>query len=649
MFLRAHCRKKDGKIHRYFSIVESHRTRGRKKAFQKHVLYLGEINDSQKAAWTKTISIFPYGEKAKAAQTTAIFPDDRTLPEGLDCPVVQVNLKHLELRHPRQWGACWLGQTLWEQLCLDEFWAPRLPESREGTSWLNVLKILTLYRLIDPGSEWRLHREWYGHSALGDLLQAPTVMADDTLYRCLDKLLVHKQDLFSFLYKRWENLFGIRYEVLLYDLTSTYFECDVPATATRCHRKPKQAMDTVASTTDSIETDVLDDEASNEPEDGSTDEVLSGKRQFGYSRDKRGDCVQVVIALIVTPEGFPLAYEVLAGNTADNTTLPDFLKKVETQYGKADRVWVMDRGVPTEAVLKTMRESDPPVSYLVGTPKGRLSALEARFLEQPWEKVRDEVTVKLITQDDEVYVLARSNGRIDKERAMRIRRLKRLWKRLKQLQNQKLSRDKLLMKIGAAQKDAGRVQGLVAIVVPSADDATKPQTPDFTFTLDRNKLRIIRKREGSYLLRSNLKQSDPSAMWRYYIQLTEIEQAFKELKHDLSLRPIFHQREDRIDSHIFVSFLAYCLQVTLKQRLRSLAPGLTPRSVLEKFSAIQMVDVHLPTTDGRHLVLSRYTQPEKELQMLIHCLNLILPEQAPPKIQTSQINPPPSANVVQTF
>lgn len=583
MFLRAKTRKKDGKVHRYWSVVESRRTAD-DRVLQRQVLYLGEINDSQQAAWTRAIAVVSEGGEARQV---AIFPDDRPAPE-LACEVVQIRLSELSLHRPRQWGACWLALELWQQLDLDGFWSPRLPPSRQGTRWLNVLKTLVVYRLIDPGSEWRLHRHWYHHSALGDLLgEDEGVAQDDTLYRCLDKLLAHKRPFFSYLRARWQALFGVRFEVLLYDLTSTYFEADPPG---------------------------------------------HGKRKHGYSRDKRPDCVQVVIALIVTPEGFPLAYEVLAGNTADNTTLPDFLQRIEAQYGKAERIWVMDRGIPTEEVLAQMRGAETPVRYLVGTPKGRLSKLEKAFLAKPWEQVREQVQVKLLDQGEELYVLALSQGRRNKERAMRRRRLKRLWRRLHELQRQTLTRDELLLKLGAARKEAGRVYALVAIDLPAPDQAVTAQT--FTFALRKDKLRRVRRREGRYLLRSNLSGEDPAALWRYYIQLTEIEQAFKELKGDLAIRPIYHQTDERIEAHIFVAFLAYCLQVTLKYRLKSLAPGLTPRAALEKLAPMQMVDVRLPTTDGRVLILPRYTQPDTDQQLLLSQLKLTLPDQPPPRIQS---------------
>jgi len=472
MFLRAKTRKKDGKVHRYWSVVENRRTAD-DRVLQRQVLYLGEINDNQQAAWTRAIEVF--AEDGEAAQM-AIFPDDRAAPE-LDCEVVQIRLSELSLHSPRQWGACWLALELWGQLDLDGFWSPRLPPSRQGTRWLNVLKTLATYRLIEPGSEWRLHRHWYRHSALGDLLgEDEGVAQSDTLYRCLDKLLVHKKPFFSYLRERWRDLFGARFEVLLYDLTSTYFESDPTGT---------------------------------------------GKRQFGYSRDKRPDCVQVVIALIVTPEGFPVAYEVLAGNTADNTTLGDFLERIEEQYGKAERIWIMDRGIPTEEVLARMRSADTPVGYLVGTPKGRLSKLEKAFLSKPWEQVREAVQVKLLEQDEELYVLARSERRRNKEQAMRRRRLKRLWRRLHELRGQRLTRDQLLLKLGAAKKEAGRAYTLVAIHLPEPGQEVSAHT--FTFALRKDKLREVRRREGRYLLRSNLTGEDPADLWRYYIQLTEIE------------------------------------------------------------------------------------------------------------------------------
>lgn len=582
MFLRMTRRVKDGKEHRYWNVVENHRTADG-RVHQRHVLYLGEINDSQREAWWRSIEVLENGKEMP--RKVSLFPEDR-LVESSNYEVIHVRVNQMRLERPRQWGACWIALLLWDQLQLDGHWAGKLSPSREGTRWLNVLKILVCYRLIKPGSEWKLHRDWYGKSAIGDLLgEDGEVVPYQNLYRCLDKLLEHKAGLFTFLKQRWQDLFNAGFDVLLYDLTSTYFECDPPGV---------------------------------------------GKRKHGYSRDKRFDCVQVVIALVVTPEGFPLCYEVMEGNTSDRTTLRQFLNKIECQYGKARRVWIMDRGIPTEEVLEEMRKSKTPIYYLVGTPKGRLNKLEKELLPLPWEKVRDSLSVKLLKQDGELYVLARSSSREAKERAMRRRRLKRFWYRLKEISGQKLDRDQLLMKIGAAKKEAGNTGRLVEITLPSPQEPITPDT--FRFRLCRDKLRKVRRQEGQYLLRSNLCGENPATLWHYYMRLVEVEQAFKTLKMDLSLRPIHHQKDERIEAHIFVAFLAYCLQATLQQRLKALAPGLTVRSVLEKFEGIQMLDVYLPTTDGKELLLRRYTQPDKDQLLLLSRLDLSLPTQPRPQL-----------------
>jgi transposase len=586
MFLRATIRQKDGKAHRYWSLVENRRVGERVR--QRHVLYLGEINSSQELAWRKSIEVLEDG--AAQPRTLALFPEDRC--EGLladDATIVRLRLSQLRLCRPRQWGACWLVLRLWEQLQLDRFWAEWLPRSRKGTRWDQVLFVLVAYRLIAPGSEWRLSRHWYEQSALADLLGADASLSDiHTLYRCHDRLLAHKQALFDHLVARWRDLFNVSFDVLLYDLTSTYFEANPPF-----------------------------------PEDD--------KRRFGYSRDHRPDCVQVVVALVVTPEGLPLAYEVLPGNTSDSKTLRAQLDRIERQYGKARRIWVMDRGIPTEAVLAEMRAAEPSLHYLVGTPKGRLNKLEKQLLTKPWHEARPGVRMKLLAQDNELYVFAQSADRVSKERAMRRRQLKWLWARLRQLSAMRVTREELLMKLGAARARAPTAWRLIKIVA-AADGV------DFSYQLDRNKLRQVRRREGRYLLRTNLAEHDPAKLWTYYLQLVAVEEAFKNLKGDLAIRPIFHQIEPRIEAHIFIAFLAYCLHVTLQRRLHAMAPGLTPRSVLEKFAAVQMVDGHVPTTDGRELLLTRYTQPEPELILLLHKLKLELPPQPPPKISAATPN-----------
>jgi hypothetical protein len=598
MFLRAIRRNKDGKEHRYFSVVENRRVHGG-LVVQRQVLYLGEINDSQQAAWRKTLEVFDEAEQRYA--TLSLFPDDREVPaEAIDS--IQVKLGEMELRRPRAFGNCWLGCHLWQQLGLDQFWRERLLAGveRETVPWEKVLELLVVNRLIDPGSEFRLHRQWFDRSAMPELLEVDFAVAEkDRLYRCLDRLLKHKGELFVYLRQRWQDLFGAEFDVLLYDLTSTYIE-------------------------------------------GEGEQIPKAKH--GYSRDQRFDCRQVVIALVITPEGFPLAYEVMEGNTSDRTTLRGFLEKIESSYGKARRVWVMDRGIPTEEVLAEMRDPERGICYLVGTPRGKIRQYEKKWLELPWRKVRESVEVKLFADQGELFVLAKSDGRRAKETAMRRRRLARLLWKLRALRHSCPSRDQLLLRIGAAKKEAGRAYSFVQLRLPKEGEAVT--RPSFTFALDKNKLQKSELQDGHYLLRSNLVAEDPAVLWDRYVQLTQIEAAFKSLKSELGLRPIYHQLEHRVEAHILIAFLAYCLLVTLKNRLQALAPGLTPRAVLEKLATIQMLDVYFPTTDGRWLVMPRYTQPEPDQQLLLHRLKLSLPQQPPPRLKLRSTELPAEALVL---
>jgi transposase len=587
MFLRSTQRKKNSLIHRYFSVVENRRLPG-SRTVQRTVLYLGEINDQQQAAWRKTLEVFD--EDQQDYRTMSLFPDDREVPaDVLDS--IQVKLSGLELRRPRTFGACWLGCELWQQLGLDEFWQQRLPEAREAVSWEKVLQLQVVNCLLDPGSDFRLHRQWYIDTAMDELLETDfAVAAKDRLYRCLDRVLPHKQELFVWLKQKWADLFQSDFEVLLYDLTSTYFEGEM-------EQNPK------------------------------------AKR--GYSRDKRPDCLQLVIALVVTTDGLPLAYEVMKGNTSDRTTLPGFLKKIEDTYGKARRVWVMDRGVPSEAILKDMRSPERQTFYLVGTPKSKINQHEKKWLDLPWQKVRDSVEVKLYEHEGELYVLAKSGGRQAKENAMRRKRLARLLRKLRAMRKSLPKRDQLLLRIGAARKEAGRAFGFVKIQRPAADQAVTRET--FSFEVDKAKLKAAEQRDGHYLLRSNLTGEDPAVLWTRYVQLTQIESVFRSLKSELSIRPIGHQLEHRADAHVLVAFLAYSLQVTLKNRLMMHAPGLTPAAVFEKLATIQMVEVWIPMMDGRWLVMPRHTHPEPDVQALLNQIRITLPAQPPPRIKASQI------------
>jgi hypothetical protein len=607
MFLRCHMRKKNGKSHRYWSVVESRRVadggrdaagRARDRVVQRHVLYLGEINGSQEAAWRKTIAVFD--EQRQCVEQLALFPADRPLPPD-EANALSVVLTALRLVRPRTFGDCWLGCTLWEELGLSDFWDARLNHERGEVPWRKVLQLLVVNRLCAPGSEFAVHRRWFDRSAMDELLGTDfAVAAKDRLYRCLDHLLPHKDDLCRHLTARWKTLFDASFDVLLYDLTSTYFE-------------------------------------------GLCTEIPKAKH--GYSRDGRPDCRQVVIALVVTTDGLPLAYEVLAGNTADHTTLKDFLAKIEGLYGQARRVWVMDRGVPTEVVLEQMRRDG--VAYLVGTPRRQLRKLEKELVERPWEEVHDGVQVKLLEQEHELYVLARSADRRQKEAAIRRRRLRKLVHGLNRLKRRPVTRDTLLKKIAVLQQETGPAAAArVQIREPKPDEPVNRQT--FRCTVDRAAWRAAQERDGCYLLRGHLPWADfppgwePQAavLWGWYMQLVQVEEAFKALKSDLSLRPIHHQVEPRVEAHLFVAFLGYCLTVTLRMKLRAAAPGLTPRAVLAALAALQMVDVMIPTTDGRELVLPRYTEPMAEQAMILEALHLTLPPQPPPRIRAGQIELP---------
>jgi hypothetical protein len=593
MFLRFNTRKKDGKEHRYWSVVENRRLRAGSTT-QRTVLYLGEINDTQQAAWRKSLEVI--NETHQRTEQICLFPEDREIPPDV-LNGLHVKLSELTLQRPRVFGDCWLGCRLWDELQLGSFWRARLPEGKARVPWFKVLELLSVRQLVAPGSKWHLHRRWFLASAMDQLLGEDfAVAAKNRLYECLDRIECYRAELFSHLQGRWKDLFGATYDLLLYDLTSTYFEGQM-----------EQAP----------------------------------KAQHGYSRDRRSDCRQVVIALVLSAEGFPLAYEVMPGNTSDRTTLKAFLQKIQTQYGQARRIWIMDRGIPTEETLAEMRQSDPPVGYLVGTPRARWDQFQEQLEKVPWQKLRDEVEVKLLARGAEVYVLAKSQGRREKEIAIRRRKLARLLRTLRQLRRTRQrpwKRDTLLHKLGAAHKEAGKAWGFVRITVPAARQPVNRDT--FKFQLLQDKLQAAEQRDGHYLLRGFSAGEVAAPLWERYMQLTQIEATFKTLKSDLHLRPIRHHVEARIEAHILVCFLAYCLSVTLRKRLQAHAPGLTARAVLETLSGILMLDVHVPLADGRELLMPRYTQPEPDQQLILEKLGWWLPPQPPPRIRRAQVSPP---------
>jgi transposase len=591
MFLRENKRRKNGKQHRYFSVVENRRTAG--GTTQRQVLYLGEINDSQQEAWRRTLQVFD--EDHQHYCELSLFPDDHPLPpEAADA--ISVKLDQMQLRRPRSFGDCWLGCWLWDRLQLSSFWNGPLADARGAVPWAKVLELLVVNRLIDPGSELRIHRQWFLRSAMDELLGVDYAVAGkDRLYRCLDRILAHKEAFCQWIAQQWKTLFNSSFDVLLYDLTSTYFE-------------------------------------------GSCEEIPKAKH--GYNRDGRGDCRQVVIALVVTPDGLPLAYEVLAGNTTDKTTLRQFLAKIEQLYGKARRIWVMDRGIPTQATLKEMREAG--TQYLVGTPRSMLGKLDQEFADQPWQQVHEAMSVKLAQHEGEFYVLAHSDQRQQKEKAMRRRRFKAyvrglhgLRQRCRPGQRSGIKRDTLLGRLAVLKQAAGRMASSVSVNVPT--EGQKPTLQNFHYALDAEAYREALDRDGSYILRSNVTQADAPTLWSMYMQLVWVEAAFKSMKSDLAIRPIFHQVGPRVEAHLFVAFMGYCLMAALRKHLEPAAPGLSPKAVLEQLAAIQMVDVCLPTSDGRTLIMPRYTEPEPEQLMLLEKLRLQLPPQPPPRIRSGKL------------
>jgi transposase len=604
MFLRCHCRKKNGKLHRYWSVVESRRLAGGQSA-QRQLLYLGEINDSQEAAWRKSIEVFD--EDKRQAGQAALFPADRPIPAD-EVNALSLVMSDIRLLRPRSFGDCWLGCQLWRELGLDRFWQEQLDDQRGNVPWEKVLQLLAVNRLCQPASEWAVHRRWFVQSAMGQLLDCDFAVADkDRLYRCLDRVLAHKDALCRHLVERWKTLFDARFDILLYDLTSTYFE-------------------------------------------GQSQKIP--KARHGYSRDGRGDCRQVVIALVVTTDGLPLAYEVLAGNRADKTTLGLFLAKIQSMYGKARRVWIMDRGIPTEATLKQMRAEE--VAYLVGTPRAMLDKLEKDLADKPWEQVHQGMKVKLLEQEGELYVQAASDDRRKKENAMRRRKLKKLARGLNRLRRgfkrRTISRDQVLRRVAVLRKQAGRAGSFLKIREPATDEPVNRAT--FTARLDKAAWKRAMRHDGHYILRACIPfeqwpagmQKQAPVLWKWYMQLVRVEEAFKTLKGELSLRPIHHQLQSRVEAHILVAFLGYCLSSSLRMKLIKAAPGLTPRSALQSLSSIQMLEVQVPTSDGRTLVMPRYTEPETQQKMILEALKLTLPPQPPPRIRDGKAALPDAPN-----
>jgi transposase len=590
MFLRSHRRHKDGKDHTYWSLVETVRTPDGPR--QKRLCYLGELNGSAQARWLKTIEVFnAQGE----AEQLKLFPS-HVEPPADDPAVARVLIHQVRLERPRQFGACWLGWELWKRLGLDRFFEPLLDRDAADVPWSRVAAVLAINRLCAPGSELAIEQRWYPATALEDLLEIEEGKINDTrLYRCLDRILPHKTKLERHLKGRYGELFAAEFDVLLYDLTSTYVE-------------------------------------------GAAEKNPMMRR--GYSRDHRPDCEQMVIALIVNTEGFPFSYETFDGNRADVTTLETILRMVERKYGQARRIWVVDRGIVSEANLEAIRKREG--KYLVGTPRRQMKQFEAELLKDDWVQVRADVEVKQMTipGGEETYILCRTAGRKEKEQAIRQRfsvRMETALKRLaKTIEAGRLKdRHKMERRLGRIQASHPQVSDLYQVELR---DTAAGVRLHWAMKEDRRGWRDLR--EGAYMLRTNLAAGSAEQLWSMYMQLTEAEASFRALKSELSIRPLFHQKEPRVKAHVLVAFLGYALWVTLKHLLKrrptivpepsasgvNNAQPLSPLKALALLSTLQSVDVVLPTTDGREIRLRRITEPTAEQKSLLHQLGLTLPE-----------------------
>jgi transposase len=590
MFLRPNHRDKDGKDHIYWSLVETVRTPNGPR--QKTLCYLGELNSSSQVRWLRTIEVF---NEQGEAQQLKLFPSD-VEPPADDPQVTRVLLSKVRLERTRQFGACYLGLELWKRLELDSFFERAMDDELADVPWSRVASLLAINRLCAPGSELAIEQRWYPSTALDDLLGIEEGKINDTrLYRCLDRILPHKTKLERHLKDRYGALFGAEFDVLLYDLTSTYVE-------------------------------------------GAAENNLMMRR--GYSRDHRPDCEQMVIALIVNSEGFPFSYETFNGNRADVSTMETILRMVERKYGKARRIWVFDRGIVSEENLAAIRKRDG--QYLVGTPRSQMKQFEAELLKQDWTQVRPEVEVKkvAIPQGEETYILCRTAGRKEKEKAIRNRFSGSMEKALKGLEKAIVlgrlkDRNKMERRLGKIQARHPFVNDLYEISLRATAEGVR-----LFWQMKEDRKSWRESREGAYLLRTNLKAETAEQLWSKYMQLTEAEASFRALKSELSIRPLFHQLEPRVKAHVMVAFLGYALWVTLKHLLKRRPPivpkpsasgvdnaqPLSPMRALALLSTLQSADIVLPTTDGHEIRLRRITEPTAEQKSLLQQLGISLPD-----------------------
>lgn len=579
MFLRLHERVKNGKEHTYWSLVETVRTADGPR--QRTLCYLGELNSSGHARWLKTVEVF--NEQGESTQLK-LFPSEAEVPD--DPTVARVLVKKVRVERTRHMGDCYLGLELWKRLGLAEFFAQHLDVDGADVAWSRVVAVLAINRLCAPGSELAVEQHWYPSTALDDLLHIEEGKINDTrLYRCLDRLLPLKTKIEQHLKQRYGELFQAEFDVLLYDLTSTYVEGAAEA---------------------------------------------NPMMRRGYSRDHRPDCEQFVLALIVNQEGFPCSYELFDGNRADVTTLEVILRTVERKHGKARRVWIFDRGVVSEENLAALRKRGG--EYLVGTPRSKLKQFEAELLKDDFEKIRPGVEVKQvqIPGGEETYILCRTVGRKEKEKAIRSRFAAKIEKALRGLEKriaggQLKDRDKMLMRLGRIQASHPQVADLYEMAIKDSKEGAR-----LVWRQKSEQQQWLAAREGAYLLRTNLTAGSAADFWKKYMQLTEVEAAFRTLKSELAIRPLFHQLEKRVKAHVLVAFLGYALTVTLKHLLKRAGSEHSPAKALQRLSELYSVDIVLPTIEGREIFLRRITKLDEEQQKILHELHLQIPERLEP-------------------
>jgi transposase len=577
VFLKIHHRTKDGKDHRYYSLVESVRTsRGPQ---HRTLAYLGELNGSSEAAWRKSIAVFN-GEGSET-QLELFASDSPRIPSGER--VVQVRLDRVRWERARDFGEVFLAHHLWNLLGLDALLEERMERGSEEIPWPVMAFILSAARLIAPSSELAIEERFYPRTALEDICGVPEEQVNkDRLYRALDQLLPHKSALEAHLKTRIGTLFEEPFDVLLYDLTSSYFE-------------------------------------------GLGEGNPLARR--GYSRDHRCDCVQVVIGLVVTRSGLPLGYEVFAGNQSEPMTLEGMMAKMEALYGKASRIWVFDRGVASEKNLELLRRSGG--LYLVGTPRTLLRKMEKELLEESWTQVREGIEVKRVAAPDgsqDTFILCRSRDRQSKEAAIHDRFERRMEERLGRIEaavrsGRLRSRDLLQQRLGRIKLECSRVARAYSFQVEGDGSALR-----FSWAKDEAKAKYLRHTEGAYLLRTNLDGQAESELWTMYMQLNDAEAAFRTLKQDLSIRPIHHQSEERVKAHVLVCFLAYAMYRTLDRLAKLKGFGMSARRILDSLATIKSGDIILPLVDGREIRLRRVSRPDPQQAEILTRLDLELPE-----------------------